>query len=40
MGMRERVRLLQGELSIKSSEGMGTQIKVTLPVEEKKADDN
>ena len=36
MGMRERVRLSQGELEIRSAPGEGTQVELTIPLRKKK----
>ena len=35
MGMRERLQLLQGKFTIKSTPGKGTRVMITAPLEEK-----
>lgn len=39
INMRERARLLQGELNVRSHPGEGTQVEVTLPLKQSAADE-
>ena len=38
--MKERAQLIDGKLNIKSVAGAGTEIRLTVPIEERKSDEN